>query len=607
MESAMSVKRSAYQPHFYQSDLLINDDQQMAELLSCAAIEPAPLYSLPPDLENFIGRKAEIQQSTALWQQLRSQEGARVLAIVGPAGVGKSALALHLAHQFQPISLNRPIYLNLRSDQPISPDSIEQQILPTLRLEQLDGPFPGTSNDRRILLLDNLENQAQLRPLLTLSASYTIIVTSRQPIDGVATLKLQSFSELDAITLLETIALKSVQDEPEIARTLVHFCDALPLPLRLMGGLLRTQTRLQLIDCLQLLIDERKRCEQARFSSVATRASFNLSYQSLDARSARLLRLLGLLVQPNFTLKTAAAVTEIPLRPEDTSISQLLQLRLLESAGDQRYHLPAALRPLVKGQLAIEESVKTRQAARLRLSQVYQETAEVMSLGLNAISRQQVVQVHGQEQAIAFEQSLSLCALRWFETERLNLLATLDWAIQAEADQIALSTATSLSPFLDGRGDWADWKTAQQTIITVTEKLNHTEPEHHGSLQAAQMLNNLGNAYLQQGNWKKAEDSYQQSLAILHEHQKSIQESQTIANLGIVYLEQGDSETAAMLWTSALMLLPTHSTVHVAMTQWMQSINDSLFQSMSRQVDHQQQPPRTFLSTIEGVLKRLIP
>lgn len=600
----MAARQSSYQPYVERASPTIDDDRRLADLLN----EQTAFESLLPDLEEFIGRQTEMQQAMALWQQLQQLHAAAetptaesaaeitaigttpVLAIVGQAGVGKSAFARRLVERINPIP-TASLYFNLRSDRSVAPAVIVQQIQRFLA---------ETGDDPRLILLDNLEDPALIPPLLTLGGC-TLLVTSRQFLDptiAAATLELPALLELDAVALLQSIAnSRSMQADYDLTRSIVHCCDALPLALRIMGGLLQTQPQLRLDDCLQRLQQERQRCEQARLSYAAVRACFNLSCHYLDARSTRLLRLLGLLPAPTVTLKTAAALSETSIYFARDSIDHLLRVRLLESTGRERYHLSDLLRLLAKGQLAIEESAETRQAARLRLCQTYQETAEVISLGLDARSRQQLTRIYGRGHA-SFEQDLLLNAQSWFAAERSNLLTAIDWAWQAEDWTIGLEIVKSLTLFLALRREWTEVEALLLRAISMAEKL----ADH---LQTGQLLNHLGNVYLQQGEWEKAKAPYQRSLELLHDLQEPRQESQTLANLGIVYLEQGDRETAATLWSAALTRLPTGSTPDRHLTQWMRSTHESLLETVLFQLDDRHQSHK-FLDAIGSMFKRLL-
>ena len=588
----MAVKQSGYQPYTERLSWAIEDDRQLADLLNEQTVFESPSL----ELEDFVGRQTEMQQAMALWQQLHLEsDAAKVLAIVGQGGVGKSTFALRLVERLHPIPTAR-LYFNLRRDRSVTPTSIVQQVQHALA-EAGDAPM--------LILLDNLEDQALIPMLLTLGTGYTLLVTSRQPLDpatvtttAVDTLTLPGLSELDGVALLQSIAeSKSIQTEDEIARSIVRCCDALPLALRIVGGLLQTQSKLQLSDCLQRLKQERQRCEQTRLSYVAVRASFNLSCQYLDTRSARLLRLLGLLPEPTVTLKTAAVLSETSVYLARDNIAHLLRVRLLEVTDKERYRLPDLLRLLAKGQLAIEESADTRQAARLRLCQSYQETAEVMSLGLDASSRQQIARIYGRGRA-SFEQTLSLNAQNWFASERSNLLVAIDWALQAEAWTIGLNIVNNLTLFLATRSEWVEVEAMLLRAISVAEKVTDRQ-------QIAQLLNRLGNAYLQQGEWEKAKPPYQRSLELLHELQEPVQESQTLANLGIIYLEQGNRETATTLWTAALTRLIPGSTHDQNLTQWMQVTNAALLETVLIELAGRH-PAHKFLNTIGDMFKRML-
>ncbi|MBD2088787.1 tetratricopeptide repeat protein [Microcoleus sp. FACHB-1515] len=530
---------------------------------------PAEQLAQPPALPllpaQFTGRQAETQQAIALWQRLRPRTAPKVMAIVGQAGVGKSAFAVHLAHQIRSRFTNGQVYLNLRSEPPLSPAAIEQQICRALSVEQL-----SELSDRRILLLlDAIETAAQLQPLLKLSEDCTILVTSAQPLAEIDTIELQPLSSADGIALLQAIApAKPILAEAKTAKAIVQLCDNLPLPLCLIAALLQ-QPQLQLDDCLQQLMEERKRCEQAHLSYPAIRASFHLSYRRLDAPTARLLRRIGVLVEPTLTAETAAALSD-SIESAQASLALLRRMRLLEWTGTD-YRLPDLLRRLVKSQLAIEESTETRQALRLRLAQHYQEMAEILSS--------------------CWEASRSI-----FERDRSNFLAAIDWAIQAEAWPIAIPTIASLTPFMLDRGDAARWLQMLQTAIAAAASSD--------ALPVAQLHNHLGNTYAHLGDWEKAKAHYQQSLQHLQDRQEPIREAQTIANLGLVYRQQNNLEAAAMQWAIALGRLPAGSAADRAMIQWMQSIDEALLQKAGSRVDRP--AASNLLGAIGGIFKRII-
>lgn len=562
-----------YPLHLHRSSQAIEDDRQLADLLA------DPAETLPPDIADFAGRQAEMQQAVALVQQLRRQNSARVLAIVGSAGVGKSAFALHLAHQLRASFAHAPIYL-----------SLQRRPLPASL------PHQAAQRDRPLLIvLDDLQDAAQMRPLLALDC--IILVTSRQPIEATATLALPALSESDAIALLQTIATSKTVQAEATARSIVQLCDSLPLPLRLVAGVLHQP--LQLADCLQQLTEARQRCEQANPAQAAIRASFNLSYAHLDGRSARLLRQLGLLSEPTVTLKTAAALLDDSIDVARASVAHLLRVRLLDVAGKERYRLPDALRRLVKAQLAIEESTEARQSARLQLAQAYQETAEITSWGFDASRRQQIVQqMQRYNRRASLEQNLLLNAQTWFEAERLNLLAAVDWAVQAQAWPIALALISSLTPFLHQQNDWETWETIYPQAIAAAEMRGDR-------LQVAQLLNSSASAHLRQGNLDQAKAQYEQSLEILRQQQEPVKEAQTLANLGIVYAQQEKFEAAVTLWTTALALLPAGSTIDRTLRDWMQAVDRSLFEAVLLQLDDRL-PSRNLLGAIGGMFKWMI-
>ncbi|MBD2019476.1 hypothetical protein H6F43_04655 [Leptolyngbya sp. FACHB-36] len=619
----MSADRRDYQPHLLSTGATVEvDDKRATELLQ-ALIQPAA-HQLPPTLQDFTGRQVEAEQAMTHVQRLRRDrsDAASVLVIMGKAGIGKSSLATQVAHRLTRLFPDAQVYINLRGTEiePLSSIAAVTQLLQSLGIAhavpdpQVETDLSSWMGGRRILaLLDNAYSEAQVQPFLSLGAGCAVLVTSRKSLTlaEAATLELGEMPAAEAIELLQRVApVEPIQTEWETAKAIVDSCGYLPLAIRILGGLLRHRPNLQLVT-LPKLRNERQRLESMGLSYPELRASFSMSYQNLDDHSARLLRLLGLLAEPSFTLKTATSLLDSSPDTVRSCLKQLVDVQLIELVEpmSKRYRLHDVIRQLVRGQLAIAESTETRHTARLHLSQAYLEIAEVMSLALDPIIRQRLGQQYGNGQRqlpAEFEQRLYLSALNWFDIERLNLLASIDWAFQTEAWELVLAMVNYLTPFFSVRADWAAWETTHRMALTAAEKVGDR-------LCAAHLHNNLGNAYLYQQNREKAKEHYKHSLASLDPLQDATQRSQTLANLSLVSLEQGNQQDAAALWESALTLLDSGSLEQRAMLKWMRSVNESLLQTVYQQLGDvlieplpEAQPSRNFFSAIGGVFKRWI-
>jgi predicted ATPase/DNA-binding CsgD family transcriptional regulator len=195
---------------------------------------------LPIEPNSFIGRAAEVQRLTAL---LRS---ARLVTVVGPGGVGKSRLCLHIASAA--LSAGRyPDGVVLVELSPVTdPALLAAKVAAGLGLPQQDASLQWAAvleyvRDRRMLLiLDTCEHlvdacAAFAEAVLRAAPSVTVLATSRQPFDApgehafpVAPLPI----EADAV---ELFAQRAAAVDPGFAVTAANRADVVRLCRRLNG------------------------------------------------------------------------------------------------------------------------------------------------------------------------------------------------------------------------------------------------------------------------------------------------------------------------------------------------------------------------------------
>ncbi|MBX6722955.1 MAG: AAA family ATPase, partial [Dactylosporangium sp.] len=187
----------------------------LAVATSATAVTPA---QLPPDVAAFVGRGRELRTLDTM-----STTGpAPVIVITGPAGVGKTALAVHWAHRAAARFDHGQLYVDMlgyHERAPMAPAVALARCLRALGvttipsdIDELTGAFRSLVRGRRLLLvLDNVRSAEQVRPLLPAGPGCCVVVTSRQRLDGLVardgaqmvTLKAQDTDE--ACALLEQL------------------------------------------------------------------------------------------------------------------------------------------------------------------------------------------------------------------------------------------------------------------------------------------------------------------------------------------------------------------------------------------------------------------
>lgn len=650
----MAGDQPRYELHFHGliQGAVVGDYKKATQIFDNGLAQPTSLHQLPPDTHHFIGRQEEAHGVVALLQKVMHNQGSAVMlsAVTGMAGVGKSALAIHVAHQLKYDFPDAQLYVNLRGteSQPLEPLEvlanflrawgIDHHSLPERLTERIDLYRSLLSHKRVFVLLDNARDAEQIRPLLPHSPTCAVLITTRKSFDleGAVTFNLSVITKTEAVKLLQKlVGEERIQAEPDAAKTITELCGQLPLALCIAGGALRSQPNKRLEDYLTQLQEERQRLEQLRLSDPHIRAALALSYQTLEENSAHLFRLLGLLNAPNFVPGVTATLLDSEAVPANAALHELVERHLLEPASMGRYRFHDVVRLFARGKLAQEEPAEARQAARLRVTRWYLEMSEMVNLALNPETRRQLAQLqNGKDQSLdALEQSLFLKALNWFEMERTNLLAAVEWAHQAKAWEIVMPLVSYLVNFFNLSAYWSDWERTHRLALEAIRELGNSLDDNSVlrqgeaqtlaqlgnvySLQSkwhkasecyeqslavfgqlsdrsgvAKTLGNLGNVYSRQGFWSKASECYKQSLAVFGELKDRYGEGQTLANMGVLHKQQNQDEKAVVFWQEALSQLPSDLPKSKRLREWIDLVK---YSSVTVSPNPDNQPTETVL------------
>jgi DNA-binding SARP family transcriptional activator len=354
------------------------------ELDPPAAVAPVVPRDLPGGAPHFTGRDGEVRAMTRLLAGMgeRSAHSGLLYVITGTAGVGKTALALHWAHQVADRFPGGQLYLNLRdytADRPMPAADALAVLLSTLGVAGQDIPaglaervakYRGLLASRKMLvLLDNAVSADQVRPLLPSAAGCVAVVTSRDPLhglvvrDGARRLELASLPLPDAIRLLRTMIGSRVDGNPVAARMLAEQCARLPLALRLAAGVAAARPDTGLVDLTIELVEQRRQLglpDSAQGEATSLRAVFDWSRQELDAETTRGLRLAGR--HPGAVLDRSALAG--PARDGGQPgqvLERLASAQLIQAVLPGRYAMHDVLRDYVR-ELADDEGDVWRHA-----------------------------------------------------------------------------------------------------------------------------------------------------------------------------------------------------------------------------------------------------
>ncbi len=319
--------------------------------------QPATPRTLPRDVTDFTGRADEVKRLRDLLAQ-PVDDRPPIVAISGAAGVGKTALALHVAHELRQRFPDGQLYVDLRGTRASEAADPFDVLGRLLRALGVDGSaVPGAPEERGdlyrdllavrkvLIVLDDAASTAQILPLLPGGPDCAVVVSSRARLGAelaVHMVNLDVLSTAEAVALLAVVAgPERVAAEPDAAELLCAQCGNLPLAIRIAGAKLAVKPHWSLRRMVDLFRDEHERLGHLAHGSLDVRESIRLSYTAMDEPVRRLFRRLGALGLPQATVWLSAALLDTAPADAEECLDQLFDARLVECAGRDRARSPA--------------------------------------------------------------------------------------------------------------------------------------------------------------------------------------------------------------------------------------------------------------------------
>lgn len=332
---------------------------------------------LPPDVADFTGRVAEVREIRGRLARTRRTPG--VVVVTGPPGVGKSALAVHVAHLVRRDFPGGQLYVRLGA---ASTADVLGELLRALGVDGTDIPgsvaaraalYRARLADRAVLIvLDGAADTGRLGALLPGTASAGVLITSRGGpvgLPGAYRLRLDVPGERDAMTLLGRVAGRArPTGDPDAARDVLRACGRLPLALRAAGARLAARPGWPVRDLADRLSDPPGRLDELAVGSITVRAGFADAYRALPPTARRAFRMLGLIDIGDigdFAPWTVAALLG-DARAADRAIEALVLSGLLTCVDGDRYVLHDLIGVFAAERARAEERPTGRLAAQTR-------------------------------------------------------------------------------------------------------------------------------------------------------------------------------------------------------------------------------------------------
>ncbi|MFF9488152.1 BTAD domain-containing putative transcriptional regulator [Streptomyces sp. NPDC014676] len=567
---------------------------------------PVKPVQLPSDLPCFVGREDALAHATAL-TRATGGSAPRVLAIDGIPGIGKTALAVRLAHRVAGDFPDGQLYADLRGfvaeGSPRDPHEVLQGFLSALGVGQQNIPAQVDARAalyrsvlaglRVLVVLDNARDIEQVRPLLPGTSECRVIVTSRSRLTGLAaghgahllTLDVPTRQEATAGFLERIRASRPGEDiDMDLVERIVEGCGRLPLAVAIVAARAASHPGHPLPQVAAELVNSRITLDGFSDDNLDNdvRSVFSWSYRTLSDQAARLFRLLPLHPGPDLTVAAMASLAGVAPRAASAAVGELVRTRLLTVQRRDRYwshDLVLAYAAELDGETRSE-----RAAALARLHDHYRQTAHAAHLMLRPPTRP-VAPPPPLPGVTPETMADSAAAMDWFTNEHSVLRAVVENTATRGESRATWELALKMQLYQQRHGCWHDWAATMRLALETARRAEDTEGmarTQHGLAGAhhflgdceeslrylksaqenfeelglvddlAHVLKNLGSVRFALGDYAVAVQHQEQAMRLLRATGQRALEATTTLLAGYSRLELGDvTETALLADTAA--------------------------------------------------------
>ncbi|WP_158887998.1 AfsR/SARP family transcriptional regulator [Amycolatopsis anabasis] len=334
---------------------------------------------LPADITDFTGR---IRQAETLRAALTAGSPVVVSGVTGTGGVGKTALAVHVAHAVRTGFPDGQLYVDLggAGTEPAAPAVVLAGFLHALGVPRPKIPadtgeraalYRSIVDGRRVLvLLDNARDTEQVAPLLPGGEGSAALITSRAKLGGLPgrTVHLDVLDAEEALALLARLVGEwRVDAERAATLELVSACGFLPLAIRIAGARLAGRPSWTIASLAERLAGERRRLRELRVADLAVEATFDLGYAQLEPPQRRAFRLLAVVDGVGFTLPAASSILGLDEETTLPLVESLVDASLLEEPAPRHFRFHDLVKLYARQRSEAEDPDTERAAALARL------------------------------------------------------------------------------------------------------------------------------------------------------------------------------------------------------------------------------------------------
>jgi DNA-binding SARP family transcriptional activator/tetratricopeptide (TPR) repeat protein/transcriptional regulator with XRE-family HTH domain len=484
------------------------DETEEAQLIASTrtageGVETAPDQSpssvtvprqLPLGTAYFIGRDKELSALDATIAEggWAPQLAPKLVVVVGCAGVGKTALAVHWAHRVMGHFPDGQLYVDLRgfevSEEPLDPSTVIRGFLHACGVTSQRIPadpdaqsalLRSTLHGKRLLiLLDNAREAAQVRHLLPGAGGCLIIVTSRNQLSGLVAagatpVVLDPLPDADArLMLSQRLGPARADADPRALDEIAALCSGLPLALAMVAAraAIHENFSLEALAAELRVTNDRLDALSGDDGFADARTVFSWSYRTLSVEAARLFRLLGVHPAQDIGVPAAASLAGLPIRRTRRLLGELRAAHLVFEPAPGRYLQHDLVRAYAAELVASQELSSGRPDLENRVVSHYVHTGLAASRHLTSLP-QSAVQVDPLPEGV-HPQPITGCeeAMDWFRDEHKTLLTLVTQAIDNGHDNLVGQIAGVLADYFDRSGHWQDWAITERSALEAARR-----------------------------------------------------------------------------------------------------------------------------------------
>jgi DNA-binding SARP family transcriptional activator/Tfp pilus assembly protein PilF len=534
-----------------------------------AVSPPTVPKELPGPVMYFTGRAAELGRLTGLLARpgLESPEPVVICAICGMAGVGKTALAVRAAHRVSGLFPDGQLYVDLRGYDPGPPMAASEALAGFLRSLGVAGPDIPVGTEERaarfrsrlaglkvLVVLDNAQSAAQVRPLLPGSPGSAAIVTSRDALSGLVARDGAQRLDLDALPLADAVALLreligTRAGDAEAAIDLAEQCTRLPLALRIAAELVRSRPGASLRTQVDELADYQRRIElmdSGGDESATVRAVFSWSYRQLEPSAKRAFRLACLHPDPVLEARSLAALTGTTVEAAARVLGQLASARLVDPVAADHYAMHDLVRAYAFSLACAEHVEDERRRALTRLFDYYLACAAAATK--TAFPSDSYFRPLSYESAVPIEGLAdNAAALAWLDSERGTLVSVAKYMAERDWPRHAADLAATMYRYLALGSHVLE---AEQIHDAARAAANRAD-DRWGEATA---LVGLGMIAMRRGQFGLAREHLERAHSLFTAIDDRVSQARALQNLAGIDHSEGQPERAAERLCRALAL-----------------------------------------------------